>query len=269
MPPDQYTDSKNLSARVSLHVRFSTNPLGWMNWLFDQLDLREVTHILEIGCGPGGLWRDQVKNLPANCRLVLSDASPGMISEARQALLDERITFEVIDAQSIPYPDDTFDCMIASHMLYHVPDLHRTLSEVIRVLKPGGKLYAATNGRTHMRELHGIIRRSIPDFHIMTTSFTLENGGILLRHHFGDVMLSRYEDKLVVPDASALSAYARSMASLSDATEEQLQEIDRTIRKKIDRQGQITISKDAGVFIATLPKEGRTKRLRLSRRNRA
>lgn len=253
--PDQYTDSKNLSARVSLHARFSTNPLGWMNWLFEQLDLREVTHILEIGCGPGGLWRDQVKSIPANCRLVLSDVSPGMVSEARQALLNKRITFEVIDAQAIPYPDDTFDCVIASHMLYHVPDLRRTLSEVTRVLKPGGKLYAATNGRAHMRELHNIIRRPVHDFHIMTTSFTLENGEELLQHYFGDVTIRRYEDKLIVPDASALSAYVRSMASLSDATEEQLREIDRTICEEIDRQGQITISKDTGVFIASHPRK--------------
>lgn len=252
-PPDQYISSKNLSARVSLHARFSTNPQGWMNWLFEQLDLRYVTHILEIGCGPGGLWQDHVKNIPTNCRFVLSDASPGMVAEARQALLDERITFEVIDAQAIPYPDNTFDCVIANHMLYHVPDLSHTLTEVTRVLKQGGKLYAATNGRAHMRELYDIIRRSVTDFHIMTTSFTLENGEALLRHHYSDVIVRRYEDKLVIPDASALSTYARSMASLSDATEDQLREIDQTICEEIDIQRRITISKDTGVFIASHP----------------
>ena len=255
LPLDQYADSRNLSARTNLHTRFSTNPQGWTNWVFERLDLRMVSRVLEIGSGPGGLWRDHVRNVPADCRLVLSDASPGMASEARQALIDQRVTFEVVDAQAVPHPDDTFDCVIANHMLYHVADLDRAMSEVTRVLRAGGKFYAATNGRAHMRELHDIIRRSVPDFHIMTASFTLENGGALLRRHFSEVTVHRYEDGLVVPDALALSAYVRSMASLPDVAEDQLREIGRTIDGAMGRQGRMAISKDAGLFVARQPRK--------------
>ena len=62
-----------------------------------------------------------------------------------------------MDAQDIPFEDDTFGCVVANHMLYHVPDLDKGLAEIRRVLKPGGKLYAATNGEAHMLELEAFV----------------------------------------------------------------------------------------------------------------
>ena len=94
----QYADSRNLSARIDLHARYSTNPQGWGNWLFAQLDLRPGDRILELGAGPGRLWRDRWQGLPAGCRLVVSDASPGMVREARQALAGAGVGFAAIDA---------------------------------------------------------------------------------------------------------------------------------------------------------------------------
>ena len=96
--PGQYADSRNLSARVSLHARYSTNPKGWTNWLFEQLDLRAGAHVLELGAGPGGLWQGCLGQIPDSCQLVLSDISPGMASEARQAVRDPCMMVAVIDA---------------------------------------------------------------------------------------------------------------------------------------------------------------------------
>lgn len=54
---EQYKTSSNLTNRASLHERFSTNPQGWMHWMFDQYDLPENASVLELGCGPAWLWR--------------------------------------------------------------------------------------------------------------------------------------------------------------------------------------------------------------------
>lgn len=48
--------------------------------------------------------------------------------------------FQVADAQAIPFPDDTFDCVCSMGVLHHVPDTQKALSEIYRVLKPGGRL---------------------------------------------------------------------------------------------------------------------------------
>jgi hypothetical protein len=51
---EQYRDSLNLDARAVIHQRFSTNPYGWFNWVFDALvKLPDNAKILELGCGPG------------------------------------------------------------------------------------------------------------------------------------------------------------------------------------------------------------------------
>lgn len=192
LPTDQYVDSSNLSARVNLHTLYSTNPQGWGNWVFQQIELEDNLAILDVGCGPGGLWRSHLDGVPTGCRIVLTDSSPGMVYEAENALPGDRFEFSVANAQKLPYPDEHFDCVTANHMLYHVPDLDRALSEVARVLKPRGKLYAATNGAAHMSQLHDIIRRSIPAFAVVSTSFTLENGYTILERHFFHQPLSAF-----------------------------------------------------------------------------
>ena len=71
-----------------------------------------------------------------------------MFSARANAGTRKNVSFRQVDIQDIPYPDDSFDVVIANMMLYHVPDLRKGLTEVRRVLKPGGSFYCATTG-TH------------------------------------------------------------------------------------------------------------------------
>ncbi|MFH1569961.1 MAG: methyltransferase domain-containing protein [Gemmatimonadota bacterium] len=250
----QYADSRNLTARIDLHARYSTNPQGWGDWLFAQLGLRPGERILELGAGPGSLWSKRPGALPTGCRLLLSDASPGMVAEARQALAGPGVGFAVIDAQAIPCADRAFDRVIANHMLYHVADLPRGLAEIARVLRPQGTLWAATNGARHLGELKDLLRRFVPTYRSPGAAFTLENGAALLQAHFGEVELRRYEDGLRVTDAAALSAYVRSMGSLTGATEEQHREIERAIGDAVAGPGGFAIAKDTGLLVARDPR---------------
>ncbi len=145
---DQYGDASNLNARIALHERFSANAYGWPRWVFDQLDLPDESHLLEIGCGAGGLWADNLDRIPAGWEITLTDASPGMLAEAQRNLsIQRRFAFRLADAQKLPFEDGAFDAVIANHMLYHVPDRPRAFSEIARVLRDGGTLYAATYAR--------------------------------------------------------------------------------------------------------------------------
>jgi ubiquinone/menaquinone biosynthesis C-methylase UbiE len=128
----QYSNASNLNARIELHKRFSTNKYGWSNWVFDQLDFDGKKRILELGCGNGDVWRSNIQRKPANIHVILSDFSNGMLETAKQSLVDvsNGFKFQVIDAQSIPYENESFDMVIANHMLYHVPDRKKALSEI-------------------------------------------------------------------------------------------------------------------------------------------
>ena len=80
---EQYRDAAKLRARMGLHERFSVNPYGWHRWVFDQLDLSPRGRVLELGCGPAALWRENGERIPAGWTVVLADLSPGMLREAR------------------------------------------------------------------------------------------------------------------------------------------------------------------------------------------
>ncbi|MEI6580515.1 MAG: class I SAM-dependent methyltransferase, partial [Eubacteriales bacterium] len=80
-----------------------------------------------------------------------------MVDQAKALFSHNPIfTFEQIDIQDIPYENNSFDIVIANHMLYHVPNMEKALSEVFRVLKPDGCFYATTLGRNSLKELQDI-----------------------------------------------------------------------------------------------------------------
>ena len=102
----QYKDATKLDARVALHARFSINAQGWLPWLFEQLELPDRCSVLELGCGPAGLWVENANRIPAGWQIRLSDFSAGMLAEAEQRLraIQRSFSFEQIDATSIPLP---------------------------------------------------------------------------------------------------------------------------------------------------------------------
>ncbi len=242
---NQYRDSSNLSARQQLHARFSVNEYGWQRWVLDQLAVPAGARILELGCGPGALWAENSDRVPGDWRVTLLDLSPGMVCEAMSR--GPGFSFVVADVQSIPFGDGSFDAIIANHMLYHVPASQRALSEMRRVLLPGGRLYAATNGHKHMRKLNQVMAKfgaALPSSH---ESFSLENGESQLRQCFTKVELRRYDDALVVTGAGPLVAYARSTHRL---TEEGIIGLRTHIEQELTVRGSIRIAKDAGLFEA-------------------
>lgn len=247
---EQYRDAGNLRARMALHERFSTNRRGWHPWVFDQFDLPDGARVLELGCGPGRLWQENAARLPASWRLTLTDASPGMVGAARAALraIAPALAVAVADAQALPCADRAFDAVIANHMLYHVPDRARAFAEVRRVLRPGGRFYAATNGATHLRELDALLASvglSGADHTLL--GFRLENGREELAPFFPHITLREYEDALVVTEAAPLLAYARSMVRAADLD---LTRLGDTIARRLAADGAIRITKATGLFIA-------------------
>jgi SAM-dependent methyltransferase len=251
----QYRETGNLDARFALHQRFSTNRYGWQRWVFDQLQIPPEGSILELGCGPAYLWHENADRTPAGWTTTLSDASIGMIRAARQGLgtAHRRFRYAVVDAQSIPFPRGRFDAVIANHVLYHVPDRSRALSEIRRVLRPGGCLHATTIGRDHMRELTEMLDDAQPELRCSTgvaaATFTLENGAAQLAQWFPTVSLVRYEDGLLVDSAEPLVAYARSTLP-EPAQPGALGRFSQFVEREIAGRGAIQITKDSGLFVA-------------------
>ena len=249
---DQYADSSNLSARQQLHERFTTSDVDWFEWVFETFDLPADGRVLEMGCGPGDLWRENADQIPDDWSVTLSDLSPGMIRDARENLrnVSHDFTFESFDAQSIPFGDGSFDAVIANHMLYHVPDLDATYAEVRRVLKPGGRFYAATNARDNMQELYDFVNEFQPGGATRgpgADSFRLENGGDQLEAYFESVELQTLDNGLRITEAEPLVAYVCSGLMDDDLDQKEFAEY---AERRFEEDGPLDVSKETGMFVA-------------------
>ncbi|KAA3660968.1 MAG: class I SAM-dependent methyltransferase [Chloroflexi bacterium] len=259
---EQYKDSANLDARASLHRRFSTAKVEWQSWVFDHMKLVTGNRVLECGCGPGWLWRNNLERIPAGCHITLTDLSPGMVAEAEAALANSghQFDFQPLDIQELPFADDTFDMVVANHMLYHVPDFDKALKEVKRVLKGNGRFLAATNGDDHMKEISEFGHMLFPEEtaelkdtrlkrdETFFLAFRLENGGELLEPYFCQVDLNIYEDGLQVTEVPPLMAYI--LSTIADKmTDDIVSKLVNFLEEKLAAHGVIEISKETCLFV--------------------
>ena len=246
----QYSSADNLKARIELHERFSTRNYSWQRWVFDHFNLPAQAHVLELGCGTGKLWAENLDRIPTGWEITLSDFSAGMLQATKTQLKKlNHFKFASFDAQAMPYHAASFDAIIANHMLYHLPDRKKGLAEIRRVLKPSGHFFAATNGLAHLQELGDLMAKFF-DHHPHPTharAFSLENGRTQLEEVFTNVELFLFEGNLHVTEATSVVNY---IASYQNLTESQKNEIIEYVETEIAQQGYFFIRKNTGLFIA-------------------
>jgi ubiquinone/menaquinone biosynthesis C-methylase UbiE len=109
--------------------------------LVSRLDLKAGMTVLEIACGTGIVTRQLLARLPGDATLVATDISPAMLAIAAQRVSpDARLAWQPADALSLPFDDARFDAVVCQFGIMFVPDKIMGLSQMRRVLKPGGQL---------------------------------------------------------------------------------------------------------------------------------
>ena len=251
---NQYQDASNISARINLHSLYSQNTKGWFPWIFEQLELKPGMKVLELGCGDGTLWNVDRDKIPEQTEIVVSDISDGMLRDARRTIGvdDSRFRFRVFDAGRIPYDEDSFDLVIANHVLFYCEDIPKVCKEVKRVLKPGGRFVCSTYGNDHMREVSELVQK-FDDRIVLAAKnlyerFGKENGEEILQKDFEKIEWRRYEDSLIVPEPEPLISYILSChGNQGQYILDHYKEFQSYVRKKTE--GGFHITKDAGIFV--------------------
>jgi ubiquinone/menaquinone biosynthesis C-methylase UbiE len=100
--------------------------------------------VLEVGCGTGTLTLEAKEQAGASGRACGIDIIPGMIEASRRkaAAAHEEVTFQEGSIASIPFPENSFDVVLCSFMIFHMSEETRRkgIHEIQRVLKSGGRL---------------------------------------------------------------------------------------------------------------------------------
>ena len=268
----QYENASNISARIRLHKEFSMNKQGWFPWIFEtgilphiearkgeddtQLagqSVAEKIEILELGCGEGSLWTENLNRLPENVLIMVSDISEGMIRDIRRNIgADERFTYECFDCQQIPAQSGTYDIVIANHLLFYCEDMAQVCNEVKRVLKKGGVFLCSTYGVGHMKEITDLVQkfdsRIILAAENLYERFGLENGEEILSQYFSKVQMNKYDDEIVIDKATPLIEYILSChGNQNQYLLDKYQEFRQYVKKQV--KGQYRITKEAGYFL--------------------
>lgn len=249
----QYQNASNISARIRLHEMYSQNQTGWFPWIYHNCKITDGMRILEIGCGDGTLWSENMAKLPQNISAVLSDISEGMLRDVRRRIgSDSRFSFQAFDCHRIPFVSDSFDLVIANHVLFYCDDIAKVCREVSRILVPGGRFLCSTYGASHMQEITALVQEFDSRIQLsgdaLYARFGLENGAELLAPYFSEISTQLYDDALYVTDAAPLIEYILSChGNQNQYLLERYQDFRRFVEKKTLKGFHIT--KSAGLFI--------------------
>lgn len=255
---NQYQNASNISSRINLHSLYSQNKKGWFPWMYEQLGIESGMEVLEIGCGDGTLWAEKLKELPENVHLILSDISEGMLRDARRKIKLPpngcQITYQNFDCQRIPYENNSFNLVIANHLLFYCEDIEMVCQEIKRVLKPGGRLICSTYGKNHMKEVGELVGgfddRIVLSAERLYEKFGKENGSRILSPYFSKVEWVEYEDSLLVKEPEPLLSYILSChGNQGQYITERYKEFRGYIKKKVENG--LMITKEAGIFICS------------------
>ncbi|MFC0268742.1 bifunctional demethylmenaquinone methyltransferase/2-methoxy-6-polyprenyl-1,4-benzoquinol methylase UbiE [Kushneria aurantia] len=116
----------------------------WKRITLERSGVRRGQTVLDIAGGTGDLTEKFVQRVGPQGRVVLADINASMLQVGRDRLLDRgvgaRVEVVQADAQALPFPDNTFDCITIAFGLRNVTDKDAALASMARVLKPGGRL---------------------------------------------------------------------------------------------------------------------------------
>lgn len=253
---EQYKTAEKFKLRGNLHS-YNINKTEWNSWCFKHMEFPSKARVLELGCGTGELWSKNSENIKNDWNITLSDFSKGMLISTEKNLehLNTNFIYEEINAQEIPYKDESFDIVIARHMLYFVPDIGKALAEIKRVLVKGGVFYATTTSRESMAELNELVKNfdSSMELHNngMCHRFDLEGGGQLIKEYFNEVKVDILQGKIVVDKAEHIVSYkASTIKGSTILVENKKQEFTRYIENYIKEKGNVSITTKACIFKA-------------------
>lgn len=248
----QYQNAKNINARIQLHDLFSKNPNSWFPWLYSQAGIKSGMRVLEVGCGNGAIWTTNKKDIPSCVEIWMTDASSGMVRDARRNLKEfKQFNFKVCKAEQIPFENESFDVVMANHMLFYCGDISKAIQEIHRVLKPHGKFLCSTYGANHMREISFLIQEFDPRIVLsgeaLFERFGLDNGEEKL-DIFKNVEKRLFEDELFVTHTEPLVEYILSChGNQNHYLLNRYKEFKNFVSQKIGMG--IKITKEAGIFV--------------------
>ncbi|KAB2902318.1 MAG: methyltransferase domain-containing protein [Anaerolineae bacterium] len=256
-----------LLLRKQVHDRYSEPEIDFPAWVLGRFEWHGHERVLDIGSGPLTYQDSVLKYIPPK-QYIACDFSLGMMRAARRHAKPD-ISLMAVDIVAIPFPENSFDVVLANHMLYHVTDLGQALQEIRRVLRPDGVIIAATNSEFSMPEFNTLTQRAMRVLgqsadaaekleQTALSNFSLESGLRQIARHFPAVVRYDVPGTLVFRELKPVIEYINSTRPFYEPNlpegiiwEDFITIMGDQIRRLLEHFGELVINKLAGVIIAT------------------
>ncbi|MEM6283113.1 MAG: class I SAM-dependent methyltransferase [Chloroflexota bacterium] len=259
-----YKNADAWRVRNTTHEMYTRPRIDFVDWVISHINVREDMRILDVGCGPGRYYNHLQQKHP-HVDYIGLDYSRGMMGEHDS---DDRLVRAPMD--TLPFPDSSFDIVMANHVVYLAPDVELMLLEARRVLKPGGLFICATNSVTTMPQFRELFRRAIllvspPGMSRevkvpvgLHQRFALENGARMLARHYYAVVRYDLPSALEFDEVDPIMDY---LESTRDTREPQLppnvswDQVMLIMREQLSNLiatlDKLVVEKLSGVLVAT------------------
>lgn len=165
-----------------------------------RIDPSSIKTALEIGCGTGRVTSHLRNVLPESSRLIASDVSEDMLDVAREKLKGLNVDWKIIDAQQLPFDDNSLDLVVCAFAYMLVPDKQKAFGEAFRVLRPGGSFLLSTWDKLENNEASYVFRK-------------------IVKEYFGDTLPETYKLPFSMHDPALLETQLKQIGFLSTKVE--------------------------------------------------
>ena len=265
MKIDYQETTDDLLARIDIHKKYGSRDID--QWMLHLLNPTKGSVILDVGCGAGKQCLLFYKALEGEADITGGDVNPQLLDTARQenAKIGNRIKIIDLDFnQRFPLNDNWFDLVTSCFAIYYSEDIPTTISEMHRVIKPGGRLFTTgpmpENKRLFYEIIHEATHQPIPP--MPGSSRYSSQIYSAIQQLFSKVELHIFENPLVFDEVEPFLTYTR--ASLSEdrklwktlienagGSEHVMKEIKKVASRKLAQDGNLVMTKVVGGFIAT------------------
>lgn len=258
--------TSDLLTRIDIHNKFGARDID--QWMLDTLKLQKGTKILDVGCGAGKQCFSFYKFLGGDCDITGGDVNAELLEQARKENPEKaggNVKFmELNFNKTFELPANTFDLLSCCFAIYYAEDIPFTISEMHRVLKPGGRFFSTGPMPANKQVFYDIIKEATGKPIPPMPGSSRYSTGILdaVKSLFSKVDLVIFENPLSFEGAEPFVSYTRaslaedrklwtSLFNGKDEFEQTMSAITRVAEDRIRKDGKIVMTKVVGGIFAT------------------
>ncbi len=258
--------TSDLATRIDIHSKYGGRDID--RWMLDLLQLQPGMHILDVGCGAGKQCFSYNSFLNGQAEITGGDVSQELLNQARQEKVKRGAKIDFIDLnfnQRFPSADDQFDLVSCCFAIYYAENVPFTISEMHRVLKPGGRLFTSGPMPQNKQLFYDVIREATDNKPIPPMPGSSRYSSEFLatiKAQFRQVDVHIFENPLTFESVEPFVAYTR--ASLSEDRklwssffsgkedfEQIMKKITLVAARRLASDGKLVMTKVVGGFLAT------------------